>query len=304
MQIERLGYFVEVARKRSINLASESLHISQQALSQSMHSLEKELGVSLFERSNKGIRLTDKGEEVLAAAEAITQRWEQLKLSLTDDRELEGSVRLLMAPFLETNFYVPLMAYLAKHYPKLTVQVHNVYPREATKLLETRQGDLALVSYMEANRRHLEEQAESLQLIFLMAQKLDIWVSKSSPLAHRSVVSMTELRDQLFIMERAEDREQFMLVRVLEHYQCEHWQMVNSLYSMQKMVADGLGVTFMMDCSPIVAECQGQIVRLQLEEEIFVKVGVWVEKDRLDDPLIKAVLKGLPADGAAIGNKQ
>ena len=63
MQIERLNYFVEVARVQSINSASESLHISQQALSQSMHSLEKELGVTLFKRSNKGIQLTEKREE-------------------------------------------------------------------------------------------------------------------------------------------------------------------------------------------------------------------------------------------------
>lgn len=293
MQIERLGYFVEVAQKRSINLASESLHISQQALSQSMHSLEKELGVSLFERSNKGIRLTDTGEEVLAAAEVITQRWEQLKLSLADERELEGEVQLIMAPFLETNFYVPLVAYLAKHYPKMTLHTRNVYTQEALALLKSGQGDLALVSFMEANKEYLHEQAKDLEFIFIQSQKLDIWVSKKSPLARRSAVSFTDLREQTFIMERAENPERFMLVKVLEHYQCHHWQMVNSLYTMQKMVADGLGVTFSIEGSPIIADCQDQIIRLTLAEDIFVKVGVWVERTRLEEPLIKAVLKGL-----------
>lgn len=47
MQIERLGYFVEVARKRSINLASESLHISQQG-AESIHAqLRKRAGRQL-----------------------------------------------------------------------------------------------------------------------------------------------------------------------------------------------------------------------------------------------------------------
>ena len=296
MQIERLGYFVEVAQKRSINLASESLHISQQALSQSMHSLEKELGVSLFERSNKGIRLTDTGEEVLAAAEVITQRWEQLKLSLADERALTGEVQLIVAPFLEMNFYAPLMAYMTKHYPKITLCTRNAYTYEAMTLLKEGQGDLALVSFMEANREYLEKQMEGLRLIFLQAWRLDISVSKKSPLARRSVVSLDDLRDQLFILERAEDPEHYMLVKVLEHYACHNWQMVNAFYTMQKMVAEGLGVTFTIDEAPIITECQDQIVRLTLAEEIFVKMGVLVNQTRLEEPLIKAVLKGLHAD--------
>lgn len=296
MQIERLGYFVEVARKRSINLASDSLHISQQALSQSMHSLEKELGVSLFERSNKGIRLTDKGEEVLAAAEAITQRWEQLKGSLTDERALEGQVQLIIAPFLETFFYVPLVAYMTKHYPLVRLKTLNAYNQRALAMLKAGQGDLALVSFMAENRENLEKQAKGLRLLDLKTQKLDLAVSSTSPLARHSVVSLADLKEQTFVLERAEDPQHFMLVKILDHYQCRRWQMVNSFYTMQKMVADGLGVTFTIDGSPVIAECKDQIVRLTLAEELLVKVGLWVEQTRLEEPLIKAVLKGLHAD--------
>ena len=73
MQIERLEYFIKVADAQSINSASNDLHISQQALNQSMTNLEKELGVSLFIRSNRGIMLTDKGKEFYSVAFDIVE---------------------------------------------------------------------------------------------------------------------------------------------------------------------------------------------------------------------------------------
>ena len=78
MQIEQLRYFIEVVEKGSINTACESLNMSQQALSQSMSSLEKYMGFDLLIRTNKGVIPTEKGQDVYCAALDIINRWEQL----------------------------------------------------------------------------------------------------------------------------------------------------------------------------------------------------------------------------------
>ena len=62
MTIEQLYYFVKIAESGSFTSASLKLFISQQALSISINNLEKELGVSLFQRSRKGVSLTVDGE--------------------------------------------------------------------------------------------------------------------------------------------------------------------------------------------------------------------------------------------------
>ena len=62
MRISSLMYFYEVAELKSISKVSNNLHISQPALSHQLSSLEKELGVKILERSNKGVKLTDKGK--------------------------------------------------------------------------------------------------------------------------------------------------------------------------------------------------------------------------------------------------
>lgn len=60
MRITSLAYFYEVAQLKSISKVSGNLHISQSALSHQLSNLEKELNAKLFERSNKGLALTQK----------------------------------------------------------------------------------------------------------------------------------------------------------------------------------------------------------------------------------------------------
>lgn len=61
MEFKHIEYFVETCRHRSLSKAAEALYISQQALSRSIANLEEELGCTLFQRTVKGITLTEDG---------------------------------------------------------------------------------------------------------------------------------------------------------------------------------------------------------------------------------------------------
>jgi len=77
MEIRHLRYFVAVAYKRHFTHAAESLLIAQPALSQQIQALERELGVTLFERTSRQVRLTPAGEALLVHAEGILAEAEQ-----------------------------------------------------------------------------------------------------------------------------------------------------------------------------------------------------------------------------------
>ncbi|MBV6272109.1 LysR family transcriptional regulator [Alcaligenaceae bacterium CGII-47] len=65
MELRHLRYFATVAEYGNIRVASSHLHISQPAISRQIHDLENELGVLLFERTTRGLRLTQAGERYL-----------------------------------------------------------------------------------------------------------------------------------------------------------------------------------------------------------------------------------------------
>ena len=61
MDIRTMQYYLAVVREGTISGAAESLHVAQPSLSRQMKELEEDLGVSLFERGNRRITLTEEG---------------------------------------------------------------------------------------------------------------------------------------------------------------------------------------------------------------------------------------------------
>ena len=79
MEIRVLKYFLAVAREKNITKAAELLHMSQPPLSRQMHDLEEELGVKLFERTNRKVVLTNEGTLLRQRAEEILELVEKTK---------------------------------------------------------------------------------------------------------------------------------------------------------------------------------------------------------------------------------
>lgn len=71
MEIKQLEYFAAAVEYGSLNRAAEKLYTTQPNVSRVLNSLEKELHVTLLERSNKGIRMTQQGEELYGHAMSI-----------------------------------------------------------------------------------------------------------------------------------------------------------------------------------------------------------------------------------------
>ena len=90
MNISQLKYALAIAGSTSMREASTKLYVSQPALSASIHDLEEELGILIFERTTKGISLTDAGREFITYAKKAVGQYEILEdRYLSQDSEKE-----------------------------------------------------------------------------------------------------------------------------------------------------------------------------------------------------------------------
>ena len=71
ISLQQLRYIIEVAECGSINAASQQLYVSQPTLSATIKDTEQELGISIFNRTNRGITLTNEGTEFIGYARQI-----------------------------------------------------------------------------------------------------------------------------------------------------------------------------------------------------------------------------------------
>lgn len=119
--------FLAVAEHGSFTRAASALHVSQPALSQQIRQLEESLGVPLFDRSGRTIRLTDAGEVWRQYASRALQELGAGKRAIHDVADLtRGSLRIAVTPTFTSYFIGPLMADFYARYPGITLQLQEM----------------------------------------------------------------------------------------------------------------------------------------------------------------------------------
>jgi LysR family transcriptional regulator, nitrogen assimilation regulatory protein len=146
MEIRRLQYFACVAELGSLCRASDVLRIAQPALTRQVRLLEEELGVKLFTRSRRGMRLTEEGEQLLADVGAPLR---QLEGALQNIRSyssgLSGNVAVGMTPTVAYFLAQPLLERMAEEAPNVVLRIVEGTALHLEEALVTGELDMALL---------------------------------------------------------------------------------------------------------------------------------------------------------------
>ena len=136
LSYQALSYFVQIAHAPSLSVAAENLHITRQALSAAIKSLEKELGYSLLERSSTGICLTAEGEKVLALAQKSLAYLEEIRKIEPEKERIVPSFSVYSAYSLGNTFLPQLMQAYYRKYPNGDFRVQMQGTRSIEEVLE------------------------------------------------------------------------------------------------------------------------------------------------------------------------
>ena len=97
MTLQQLNYVITISETGSMNKASELLYVAQPSLTSAVRELEKELGITIFNRSGRGVTLTADGAEFITYARQVYQQYEVLR-----EHYLEGSIRRKFGVFFQS----------------------------------------------------------------------------------------------------------------------------------------------------------------------------------------------------------
>ncbi|MGI1658281.1 MAG: LysR family transcriptional regulator [Desulfitobacterium sp.] len=149
MKIENFSYLLEIQRYGSISVASERLHLTRQALSAIIRSLEHELGVVLLERTNTGVSLTEHGKEVCETAKKILWELKTSKKQLAGElgAEVKGTLILHTDKLTSLKVLPKLLAEFSIKYPNITLVTDIVPAQDYFKNTHLESNDIYLFTY-------------------------------------------------------------------------------------------------------------------------------------------------------------
>jgi LysR family transcriptional regulator, cyn operon transcriptional activator len=138
-------YILAIAEKKSISEAAKALYISQPSLSRYLSTLEKSLGVSLFQRTVEGTTLTEAGEQYVYYARAIQENYRALEKAMQEQRQGQSrSLRICTCLSAVTLTTQELIHAYEKKYAGATLRIRNSLSKDLPDLLTTGEYQFAV----------------------------------------------------------------------------------------------------------------------------------------------------------------
>ncbi len=148
VNLELYKVFYTVAKCGSLTKAAEELYISQPAVSQAVKQLERSLGGKLFNRTHKGMELSENGgkqifpvvEQALKLFEVAESKFLELKDTAT------GVIRICASDTVSTHFLLPYITEYHKKFPDVNLILQNGTSNETIEMLKSKKGDIGFVN--------------------------------------------------------------------------------------------------------------------------------------------------------------
>ena len=153
INLRHLRAFVAVAQAQSITRAAEMLDTSQSRVSTSIRDLEQSLGLRLFDRHTRMLRLTDAGAELLPSVRRLLEDLDNVISSTSEIANLGRGRVAIAAPTLQSAIWLPgVIEEYARLHPKVRVVLHDVPEHEIQPLLRAGTVDIGVTTATDSAR--------------------------------------------------------------------------------------------------------------------------------------------------------
>jgi len=286
MTILQLKYVLAIANSASMREAASKLFVSQPALSASIRELEEELGIKIFERTNKGISLSDEGSEFLVYAKQAVSQYK-----LIEDRYMENDNDKIHFSVSMQHYVFALHAFVdtVKNFDnsKYVYSVHETRTDEVLTNVKKLKSEIGIVAYSKANENVLKKLFREYQLSFypLMVRDTFAYVWYDHPLADKDEISIEELKEYPCVsFDQSSDSEFYLTEEALGDYEFDKLIKTNDRASsaeiMAKLNGYSIGTGIMTDSITL----KDGFKTIKLKEDDPLTIGYIVRQNhRLSD---------------------
>ncbi len=210
MTIQQLRYVIAISETGSLNKAAEQLYVAQPSLTSSIKELEKEMGITIFNRSGRGVTLTSDGVEFLSYARQVYQQYENMM-------EKYGKIGTAKKKFgvsaQHYSFAVKAFVEMVKNFDatKYEFAIRETRTRNVIDDVSTQKSEIGILYLSEFNRKIVTKLLNNNNLEFHRLLECDscVYLWKGHPLASKKSISFADLENYTCISYEQGDNSSF-----------------------------------------------------------------------------------------------
>ena len=252
MTLQQLKYVITIAKYNSMNQAAKELFVSQPNMSETVRTLEEELGIKIFTRSNKGIIITPEGEEFLSYARQVVEQY-----SLLEHRYVDKQTRKKFSVSMQHyTFAVKAFVDMAKKYDiqEYEFAVRETKTYEVIEDVSIGRSEIGIIFMNNFNKAVLNKILVENKLDFtkLFDCKIYAYMWNKNPLTKKKKLTMDDLQSYpCLVFDQGRNSSFFLSEEVLSTYNYDRKIVANDRATMLNLMKGLNGFTL---CSGIICE--------------------------------------------------
>ncbi len=253
MTIQQIRYVIGISEAGSFNKAAEKLYISQPSLTSTVHDLEEELGIKIFNRTGRGITLTEEGTDFLSSARQLYLNYQNVM-----ERYQNGALTKKKFGISTQHYSFALKSFveMVKHFNtnEYEFAIRETKTKEVIEDVASLKSQIGILYLSDFNRAMLQKllNTKGLEFHYLISCKAYVYLWKGHPLAKKESISFEELESYPCLsFEQDDDNSFYFAEEILGSKEYLRTIKTNDRASMLNLMVGLNGYTL---CSGIISE--------------------------------------------------